>query len=105
MFSTRTYFVYITSIAPRGVLYVGMTSDLPKRAHEHHHRLVPGFTRQYWADRLVYFETYDDAKIAADRERTLKRWRRYWKIRLVEQSNPTWRDLYAEILEAHGFEG
>ncbi len=100
----KTYYIYITSNRPGGVLYVGMTSDLPKRAHEHHHRLRPGFMHRYWADRVVYFEPHDDAKIAADRERALKRWRRLWKIRLVERSNPTWRDLYNEIIDAHGFQ-
>ncbi|MDX2203992.1 MAG: GIY-YIG nuclease family protein [Hyphomicrobiaceae bacterium] len=104
MISSKTYFVYITSNAPRGVLYVGMTSDLAKRAHEHHHRLMAGFTRRYWVDRVVYFEPHGDARVAANRERVLKRWRREWKIRLVERLNPTWRDLYNEILSAHGFD-
>jgi putative endonuclease len=104
MYCSKSYFVYITCNQPRGVLYVGMTSDLPGRAWEHHHRIVEGFTRKYWADRVVYFEEHDDAASAAHRERAMKRWRRDWKIRLVEAANPTWRDLYQNIIAAAGYE-
>ena len=67
-------------------------------------RVREGFTKRYWVDRLVDFEAHDDAGIAAKRERAMKRWRRDWKITLVEKHNPTWRDLFADVLVAGGFE-
>jgi putative endonuclease len=102
--TTQTYFVYITASSPGGVLYVGMTSDLPGRIWEHRNRVLEGFTKKYWVDRLVYFETHSDAGIAARRERQMKRWRRDWKIELIEKYNPTWRDLFSEVVAASGFE-
>ncbi len=100
----KNFFVYITASKPRGVIYVGMTSDLPKRAIEHRERLRDGFTTKYWAGRLVYYESHESGVAAAKRERLLKRWRRDWKIELVEANNPTWRDLFSEILVEFGFE-
>ena len=100
----KTYWVYILASSPRGTLYVGMSSDLAGRAWEYRERVQAGFTKRYWIDRLVYFETYDDADIAAKRERTLKRWRRHWKIELIEKSNPTWRDLFEDVVRGDGFE-
>jgi len=96
--------VYIMASKPRGVLYVGMTSDLAGRAWKHRQRVLEGFTRRYWVDRLVYFERHADASLAARRERAMKRWRRDWKIELVEKHNPTWRDLFADVLREDGFE-
>ncbi len=104
MHAGKTYWVYITASKARGVLYVGMTSDLVSRATEHRERLLDGFTKRYWAGRLVYFEAHFDADVAARRERALKRWRRAWKVELVEKTNPTWRDLFAEVLIEEGFE-
>ncbi len=101
----KTFWVYITASGPRGVLYVGMTSDLAGRAWEHRERVLDGFTKRYWVDRLVYFEAYDCADVAAKRERALKRWRRAWKIELIEKDNPTWRDRFDEVVRAEGFEG
>jgi putative endonuclease len=98
----KNFFVYITTSRPRGVLYVGMSSDLPGRAWEHRERVLDGFTKRYWAGRLVYYESHDSAASAALRERRLKRWRRDWKIKLVETHNPTWRDLFDEVVERHG---
>ncbi len=89
---------------PRGVLYVGMSSELANRAWQHRERLREGFTKRYWVGRLVYFEVHDDARIAAKRERAIKRWRRDWKIALIEKHNPTWRDLFGDVLAAEGFE-
>lgn len=100
----KRYWVYITTNVPRGVLYVGMTSDLTRRAWEHQNKLLEGFTRRYGADRLVYFEEHPDAAAAARRERAMKRWRRDWKIELVEKCNPTWRDLCADVMREFGFE-
>ena len=100
----KDFFVYITASEARGVLYRGMTSDLPKRATQHRDRLIAGFTSKYWAGRLVYYETHLLGEVAAKRERQLKRWRRDWKIELIERSNPTWRDLYNDVLIEFGFE-
>ena len=100
----KVFYVYIMASKPRGVLYVGMSSDLAGRAWKHREHVLEGFTKRYWVDRLVYFERYDDARIAARRERAMKRWRRDWKIELIERHNPTWRDLFADVVRADGFE-
>jgi putative endonuclease len=84
--STKVYFVYITTSGPRGVLHVGMTSDLADRTWEHRERLMAGFTKRYWADRLGYFEQPDDADKAQRRDYLLKRWRRDWTIRLMKRT-------------------
>jgi putative endonuclease len=101
----KLYYVYIMASRPRGVLYVGMTSDRPGRAWQHRGRMMEGFTKRYWVGRLVYFEAHAEASVAARRERTMKRWRRDWKIELIEKSNPTWRDLFDEVLAEEGYEG
>ena len=100
----KNFYVYITASEPRGILYTGMTSDLPKRATQHRDRLLTGFTSKYWAGRLVYYESHVLGEAAAKRERQLKRWRRDWKIELVEKNNPTWRDLYNDALAEFGFD-
>jgi putative endonuclease len=100
----KIYYVYIMASRPHGVLYVGMSSELANRTWQHREHLREGFTKRYWVDRLVYFEAHTDARIAARRERAIKRWRREWKIALIEKHNPTWRDLFAELLAAEGFE-
>jgi putative endonuclease len=100
----KIFHVYITASRPRGVLYVGMTSDLAGRAWEHRERVMDGFTKRYWAGRLVYFERHDTAESAAKRERLMKRWRRDWKIKLIEDSNPTWRDLVGDVVRGDGYE-
>jgi len=74
-----------------------VTNDLARRVSEHKPKLVPGFTRQYGVDRLVYFETFDSILEARAREHALKRWRRAWKITLIEQLNPDWRDLSNQL--------
>jgi putative endonuclease len=76
-----------------GTLYVGVTNDLSRRVGEHKAGVVPGFTRQYRVDRLVYAEGYSSIIEARARERSLKRWRRDWKIQLIEKANPDWNDL------------
>ncbi len=81
-----------------------MTSDLAGRTWEHRERVMDGFTKRYWVDRLVYFEAHGDAATAAKRERAMKRWLRDWKIQLVETNNPTWRDLFADVVRADGFQ-
>lgn len=104
MFHGKTYYVYIMASAPNGVLYVGMTSDLPERARQHRERHLEGFSKRYWVNRLVYFEAHEDASVAAQRERAMKRWRRAWKIELIEISNPRWKDLWLEVIAADGYD-
>jgi len=86
-------YVYILTNRPSGTLYVGVTSDLVRRVAEHREGVVKGFTKQYSLKRLVYFEVYDDIRIAIQRERSMKHWSRTWKVRLILQSNPQWDDL------------
>jgi putative endonuclease len=91
------FFVYILASARNGTLYVGVTNDLSRRMTEHKAKLVPGFTRKYGVDKLVYVEEYASILEARAREHTLKRWRRAWKIALIERDNPQWRDLSHQI--------
>jgi len=92
------FFVYILASARRGTLYVGVTNNPARRISEHKAKLVPGFTRQYGVDKLVYVEEYSSILEARARERSLKRWRRAWKIALIEKLNPEWRDLSRDLL-------
>ena len=94
----RRFFVYILTNRPRGVLYIGVTNDLIRRLSEHKGKLVPGFTRAYGVIMLVYYEEYSSILEARAREATLKRWRRAWKIDLVDKFNPDWRDLSDELV-------
>jgi putative endonuclease len=91
------FFVYILASKRNGTLYVGVTNNLARRSSEHKAKLVPGFTRQYEVDQLVYFEAFDSILEARAREHSLKRWRRAWKIALIEKLNPGWRDLTDEL--------
>lgn len=91
------YYVYMLASRPRGTLYIGVTGTLVRRVFEHRSGAVPGFTRRYGVARLVWFEVFDDVSAAIQREKTLKHWLRSWKLDLIEQNNPTWRDLYDEI--------
>ena len=100
----KTYWVYMLASRPRGVIYVGMTSELAQRGWQHRERVMEGFAKRYWVQRLVYFEAHDDAQVAARRERAMKRWRRDWKIELIEKHNPTWRDLFGDVVRADRFE-
>jgi putative endonuclease len=91
------FFVYILASGRHGTLYVGITNDLTRRMSEHKAKRVPGFTRRYGVDKLVYCEEYSSILDTRSRERTLKRWRRAWKIALIEKTNPEWRDLSDHI--------
>jgi putative endonuclease len=90
------FFVYVLASRRNGTLYVGVTNDLRRRMVEHKKKFVPGFTRQYGVDRLMYAEEHASSFDARARERSLKRWRRAWKIALIERTNPEWRDLFEE---------
>jgi putative endonuclease len=91
------YFVYLLASRKDGALYIGVTNDLVRRAYEHRTKATPGFTSRYNITRLVWFEMYDDPMNAIMREKELKKWRRAWKIALIEKDNPDWRDLFEEI--------
>jgi putative endonuclease len=92
------FFVYILTNRPKGVLYVGVTNDLARRIWQHQSKAVPGFTRSYGVTKLVYYEEHASILQARERERAMKRWRRVWKFKLIEEVNPTWRDLYDELV-------
>lgn len=91
------YYVYILASRKHGTLYIGITRDLVRRVYQHKNDLVRGFTSRYGAHRLVWFEAYDDPTNAITREKELKKWRRDWKINLIERGNPNWEDLYSSI--------
>ena len=93
----RQFFVYIMTNERYGTLYIGVTSDLARRAFEHREGLVDGFTKRYRLKRLVYYEVFDTAFDAIDREKRLKKWRREWKLDLIAQMNPSWDDLYGTL--------
>jgi putative endonuclease len=92
-----SFFVYILASKRNETLYVGVTNDLARRITEHKAKLVPGFTRKYDVNRLVYFESFDTVLEARAREHSLKRWRRAWKIALIEKLNADWRDLSVQL--------
>ena len=86
--------VYIMADRARGTLYIGVTSNLLRRVAEHRDGVLPGFTRTYGLKRLVWYEPFERITAAIQREKSLKRWPREWKINLIERENPDWRDLY-----------
>jgi putative endonuclease len=92
----RRYYVYILANRRYGVLYVGVTNDLHRRMIQHRSKAVPGFTSEHGVTQLVYFAEYASITEARARERSLKRWRRAWKLELVDKLNPEWRDLAEE---------
>jgi putative endonuclease len=83
---------------PYGTLYIGVTADLIRRVAQHRDKLVPGFTRQYQVTQLVWYECHEQIAAAIKREKQLKHWHREWKIRLIHESNPLWKDLYDQLL-------
>ena len=90
-------FVYLLSSKPYGTLYIGVTNDLVRRVWEHKNEVAQGFTERYGVVRLIYFEQIDSPIEAITREKQLKKWRRSWKVELIEKSNPDWHDLYPGI--------
>jgi len=87
------YFVYILTNEHNRVLYIGVTNDLERRMYEHKNKMVEGFTERYNLSKLVYFEETMDVQSALEREKQLKNWRRDWKIKLIDDFNPAWKDL------------
>src|SRR5690242_2227730 len=90
--------VYILANKERGTLYVGVTADLIKRVYEHKNDLVEGFTKKYRVHTLVWYEQHGTMESAIAREKAIKEWKRAWKLEIIEETNPDWRDLYADLL-------
>ncbi|MFC5423487.1 GIY-YIG nuclease family protein [Bosea eneae] len=88
------FHVYLLASRRDGTLYLGVTRDLARRVHEHKSKILPGFSQKYGVDRLVWYEEYPTAVEAIEREKDIKKWRRQWKVNLIEESNPDWADLY-----------
>ena len=88
--------VYILANNPNGTLYIGVTSNLVQRVWQHKNDLVEGFTKRYGVHRLAWYEAHENMESAITREKMLKRWKRAWKIRLIQEANPKWSDLYDE---------
>jgi putative endonuclease len=94
----QRYFVYLLASRRYGTLYAGVTSDIVRRSWEHRNKFVEGFTRRYGVGRLVWYEVHVTAESAIVREKQIKKWNRWWKVRLIERSNPYWNDLFEEIV-------
>ena len=93
----KQFYVYILASKRNGTLYTGVTSKLVQRVWQHKNNMVEGFTQKYNVKILVYYEAHGDAENAITREKQIKKWRRNWKLRLIEESNPHWKDLYDNI--------
>ncbi|HZX78583.1 GIY-YIG nuclease family protein [Lysobacter sp.] len=89
---------YILASRRNGTLYVGVTTNLIRRVHEHRTGVASGFTQRYHIHSLVWFEQHESIKSAIEREKAIKEWRRAWKLKLIESTNPRWRDLYPDII-------
>ena len=94
----KQYYVYILASKRNGTLYIGVTNNLPKRVDQHKNDLVDGFTKKYKVHSLVYYEIYGNTDDAILREKRLKKWKREWKLKLIEEFNPDWKDLYDTII-------
>ena len=93
------YYIYILASSRNGTLYIGVTNDLIRRVWEHKNNLVEGFTKKYNVHTLVYYESVENSESAIKREKQLKKWKRYWKIKLIEEMNKEWKDLYDKIIK------
>jgi putative endonuclease len=89
--------VYILTNKPLGTLYIGVTSNLPQRIWQHKTKITKGFTEKYNLNKIVWYEAHGDIVSAIQREKALKAWKRDWKIRIIEEMNPLWRDLYVDL--------
>jgi len=97
---SKSYYVYILASKRNGTLYIGVTNDIHKRVWEHKQGMIPGFTKRYGVKQLVYYEAFDDIRVALDREKQLKKYKREWKINLIQQRNVEWQDL----IELYGWD-
>ncbi len=98
MVKMSSFYVYILTNTRDGTLYTGVTNNLIRRVYEHKSGGIEGFTKKYKTNKLVYFEETPDVQSAITREKRIKKWRRSWKIELIEKNNPQWRDLYYDII-------
>jgi putative endonuclease len=94
----KNYYIYILASKRNGTLYIGITNDLVRRVYEHKHNMVDGFTKKYGVHLLVYYEHTESIEAALKREKQMKKWRRQWKINLIEKENPEWENLYDSIV-------
>ena len=94
----KSYWIYILTSKKNGTIYIGLTNDLSRRIYEHKKKLIEGFTKKYDITHLVYAEEHQDINDAINREKSIKKWNREWKIKLIEELNPNWRDLYECIV-------
>ncbi|MCX6353608.1 MAG: GIY-YIG nuclease family protein [Candidatus Aureabacteria bacterium] len=94
----KQYYVYILASKKKGTLYIGVTGGLIKRIYEHKNDIIEEFTREYQVHNLVYYEIYSDSYAAIVREKQMKKWKRQWKIELIEKRNPEWKDLFGNLL-------
>ena len=95
----KQFYVYVMASKRNGTLYIGVTSDLVKRVWQHKNGHVESFTKKYGAKMLVYYEIHENAENALTREKQMKKWRRAWKLRLIEEKNSQWKDLYVDICQ------
>jgi putative endonuclease len=93
------YYVYILSNKKHGTLYIGLTNNLERRMFEHKHKLIDGFTKKYGLDKLMYFETFQYINDAIKRGKNMKKWKRQWKIELIEDDNKFWKDLAIDWID------
>jgi putative endonuclease len=91
------YFVYVMASERYGTLYIGVTNNLKQRVWQHKQGVVDGFSKKYGVNQLVYFERFTWIQSAIDREKKMKKWNRSWKVRLIEQANPDWKDLFETL--------
>jgi putative endonuclease len=96
---TKYSYVYILANDKNGTLYIGVTSNLSKRVWEHKNKIFKGFTDKYGITKLVYYIVFEDIKEAIKREKQIKKWNRKWKLRVIEEMNPNWNDLYDTLME------
>ena len=97
LMESRNYFVYILCSKPLGVLYTGVTNNIVRRVYEHKNKLADGFTKKYNITRLVYYEIHHSIESAIIREKQIKHWPRSFRVNLITEMNPDWKDLYDEI--------
>lgn len=96
MRNMKSYWIYILCSKRNGTLYIGITNNLERRIYEHKNKISSNFPSRYAVNMLVYAEEYSDVRDAIDREKQLKKWNRQWKLRLIEENNPDWVDLFEE---------
>ena len=91
-------YVYIMANKRNGTIYIGVTSNLPTRVWQHKNNIMESFTKKYSTHNLVYFEQHQNMRSAIDREKQIKKWKRKWKLELIQEENPNWKDLYEDII-------